>query len=388
MGLAVTELDLRDFRSYESCRLSGLGRLTLLVGPNAVGKTNVIEALQLCTAISSFRNPKPAHLVRMGASSAWAKVTLEDEFRHLELELRVSDEGKGYLLNGKKRTGASCKGLLPAVLFCPDDLDLVKGSSSVRRHQLDSLGSQVSSGYRAVLRDYEKIVQQKNRYLKEQASWDFLVAINEVLARVGAQLFILRARLVGELAPYVTENYAEIASGRDVVTLALVPSWEQDSDPRPVDEFRLERNQVEALILEALSRRQFEERERRRCLVGPHADKIMFFLEGGDASVFASQGQQRSIVLALKMAEVMLVRDRLGQTPVLLLDDVMSELDSDRRSAFMSGIPFGVQTFVTATNLGYFEKELIADADVVSLNTEDGSRLLRFKWDGRRTKGR
>ena len=402
MSLSIRELELRDFRSYREVELLGLGSMSIFVGPNAVGKTNLIEAIQLCTACTSFRNPRPGHLVRFGAERASSRALLSDGDRRLEVELRANELGRSYYLNGKKRTANSLKGILPAILFCPDDLNLVKGSSSVRRDQLDLLGSQVSSSYNSVLRDYIKIVQQKNRYLKEEVTHAYLMAINEVLARVGAQLFMLRARLANELIPYVSECYRAISSSKDEIRLSYIPSWEQDDVAGEPFE-NLDRDTVEARLLDVLARRFEEEHRRHRSLFGPHADKVHFSINSKDASLFASQGQQRSIVLALKTAEVLLVRDRLNQNPVLLLDDVMSELDESRRYAFMESIPSEVQTFITATTKDYFSSASVNRADVIDLgsilaesresNNEEseitvdaadsnGSSLAELRWSG------
>lgn len=397
MGLTVRELRLRNFRSYREVELSGLGAMTIFVGPNAIGKTNLVEAIQLCTACTSFRSPRPAHLVRFGEEQASSCALLSDGSRRLELELRANKLNRAYFLNGKKKTASSLKGILPAILFCPDDLNLVKGSSSVRRNQLDQLGSQVSSSYNSVLRDYTKIVQQKNRYLKEEVTQVYLMAINEVLARVGAQLFVLRAHLVKELIPYVNECYRGISSSKDEIKLSYIPSWEQ-GDSGAGSAVGFDRAFVEERLLEVLSNRFEEEHRRHRSVFGPHADKVLFSINGKDASLFASQGQQRSIVLALKTAEVLLVRDRLNQNPVLLLDDVMSELDENRRHAFMESIPSEVQTFITATTEDYFDSVSLSKADVVDLGSiltkrsgsssdaatssmhESDTSLSEFKW--------
>ncbi len=397
MGLTVRELRLRNFRSYREVELSDLGAMTIFVGPNAIGKTNLVEAIQLCTACTSFRSPRPAHLVRFGEEQASSCALLSDGSRRLELELRANKLNRAYFFNGKKKTASSLKGILPAILFCPDDLNLVKGSSSVRRNQLDQLGSQVSPSYNSVLRDYTKIVQQKNRYLKEEVTQAYLMAINEVLARVGAQLFVLRAHLVKELIPYVSECYRGISSSKDEIELSYIPSWEQgDSGAGSAVDF--DRAFVEERLLEVLSNRFEEEHRRHRSVFGPHADKVLFSINGKDASLFASQGQQRSIVLALKTAEVLLVRDRLNQNPVLLLDDVMSELDENRRHAFMESIPSEVQTFITATTKDYFDSVSLSKADVVDLGSilskrggssgdvatssihESDTSLSEFKW--------
>lgn len=376
MALTVRKLELRDFRSYGHCLLSGMGRRMVLIGPNASGKTNVVEALQLCTGISSFRSPRPVQLVRMGTSEGRASVCLSDDARMLEVELVVDGEGKHYQLNGKRRTGSSLKGIMPAVVFTPDDLNLAKGSSSVRRRQLDSLGSQVSTGYRSVLRDYEKLIRQKNRCLKDGATSDYLAAFDELLCRVGSQLFVLRMRLLAELEPYLSEFYSSITGGAGSLSLLYLPSWTKEADVSPeggaVDWRRwcdsCDRGEASRKLAAALAERREEERIRSRSLVGPHADKVGFLLNGNDASLYASQGQQRSAVLSLKMAELSLIMDRIDQSPLLLLDDVMSELDEGRRRAFMETVPEDVQMVVTTTNRDYFDESFLSSADVVDMD--------------------
>lgn len=396
MSLAVRQIELRNFRSYGQCRLSGMGQRIVLVGPNASGKTNIVEALQLCTGMSSFRNPRPVQLVRMGSESAQVCVDLSDGLRELRMNLDVDGKGRRYELNGKRRTGASLKGIMPAVVFTPDDLSLAKGSSSVRRHQLDLLGSQVSVGYRSVLQDYAKLIRQKNRCLKEGASSSYLAAFDDLLCRVGSQLFVLRMKLMAELEPYMADFYTSISGGMGDLCLSYVPSWIQEtsSDSSLLGGCDIplggicDKASVSAKLARALEVRREEERVRGRSLVGPHADRVGFVVDGNDASLFASQGQQRSAVLSLKMAELSLVMSRIEQSPLLLLDDVMSELDESRRKAFIEAVPPDVQMVVTTTNRGYFDRSFLSTADIIDMDEclvrdrPGGFVCNRMKWSG------
>lgn len=352
--LKVKNIALRNFRNYEELALSDIGDVCLFVGPNAIGKTNLIEAIQLLTGASSFRNPQTAHLIKQGADAASISARLEGSGRTLDIEAVFSEEGKSFYLNGKKKRASSLRGLLPSVVFCPDDLNLVKGSQSVRRRQLDLLGSQLSSNYDSVRKDYDKIIKQKNHYLKEEVDKGYLSSINEVAATVGAQLTVLRSKLLFELAPYMQAIYKDISHGGELLEVAYLSSWEKDSG-RFVTEPVSREASIEQL-LNAMDTGFERERERKLSLYGPHRDSILITLDGNDAGVFASQGQQRSIVLCFKMAEVALIKDKLGYSPVLLLDDVMSELDSSRRFALMSLVEEGIQTFITATNQDYFDE--------------------------------
>ncbi len=368
MDLRIERISFRNFRNYERFELSDLGSLTVLVGPNAVGKTNVVEGIQLLTALQSFRRPTLEQMVRHGSDFARLDADVSDGSRALALSLQVSEGKKRYLLNGKGKRTADLKGLVPSA-FTPDDLELAKGASAPRRAALDALGSQLSANHYVIKKDYEKVVRYKNRLLKEEASADLVASIDETLVTCGAQLACYRSALFEKLAPIVRSYYATIADGREDMDLCYVPSWE-DHDPSVPVTYSFGRDEARERLQRQLSRRRGDERARKRALVGPHADHVEFFIGGRNAALYGSQGQQRSIVLAFKLAEAALIRDMLGQKPVLLLDDVMSELDAGRRNALVSFIEGDIQTFITTTNLAYFDEELLARARVVELPLE------------------
>ena len=212
MSLTVRRIAFDDFRNYRSFELDGLGPLTILVGPNAVGKTNVVEGIQLLTALSSFRHPTAEQLVRVGAPAARLAADVTDGSRALEITLRVEEGAKRYALNGKPKRSPDLKGLVPSVAFTPDDLDLVKGAMSIRRAAMDALGSQLSANHAVIKRDYERVVRYKNRLLKEEASDDLVESINETLVTCGAQLVCYRAALFEKLAPALRARYDGLAS--------------------------------------------------------------------------------------------------------------------------------------------------------------------------------
>ncbi|WP_087192367.1 DNA replication/repair protein RecF [Gordonibacter sp. An230] len=371
MDLSITHISFADFRSYERFDLDGIGPLTVLVGPNAVGKTNVVEGIQLLTAQSSFRHPPVDQLVRMGAPFARLVADASDGNRQLELELRIAEGRKRFLLNGKGRRTADLKGIVPSVTFTPDDLELAKGSMAVRRAALDALGSQLSANHYLIRRDYEKVLRHKNRLLKDEAPAALVEALDEALITCGAQLACYRAALFGKVAAAMAAYYAEIADGRERLRACYVPSWEAH-DPAVAATFSFGRDDARAALASALSARAGEERARRRALVGPHADHIEFFINERNVTSFASQGQQRSVVLAFKLAEATLIQEILHQKPVLLLDDVMSELDAARRRALVAFIAGDIQTFITTANLDYFDADLLSAARVVELPLAEG----------------
>ena len=374
--MKVESLTFSDFRNYERFSLDEIGKLTVLIGHNGVGKTNVLEGIQLLTSASSFRHPQISQLVREGAECGRVALEAGDDSRELSVALALAPGSRRYSVNGKAKSGADVRGILPSVIFTPDDLQLAKGSSGVKRAAVDDLGMQLTRNYYVVRRDYEKTVRYKNRLLRDGAAREYVDSINETLITCGAQLFCLRAALFGRMVPIVARVYSELSAGAEAFAASLNPSWERigathagedypaaaDTPPRAASV-----PSIREKLAEELARWGDEERRRGRALVGPHADEILFTLGNRDAAAFASQGQQRSIVLAWKMAEVETVREVLGVTPVLLLDDVLSELDGSRREMLVRFVTEDVQTFVTATDLDGFAGELLDRAKVVKL---------------------
>ncbi len=363
MGLSVTRLKVRDFRSYPEYELELDPFLTILVGANAAGKTNLIEALQLLTEAESFRRPSWADVVRLGAEQG-ARLSLEAQGagRVLEVDLEISPAGRRvYKVNGKTRRAVNqIAGVLPCVIFTPEDLRLVKGAAEKRRTALDSLGAQLSPTYARLKIDYEKILRQRNALLREEAPDEALSVWTERLISVGSSLVVHRQRLFSRINEALVRVYSELAEDGPLEA-AYLPSWVRDGV-----------SVAEAEPREAMSRhlevKRTAERARKSTISGPHRDDVEFHIAGKEARTYASQGQQRTISLAWKLAEVSVTTDIAAQRPILLLDDVMSELDEKRRHALAGFAGSVAQTVMTTTNLGYFEKALLDRARVVALS--------------------
>lgn len=364
MTMYARDLSVARYRSFDSYRLALSDGVTVLAGPNAAGKTNLIEALQLLTSGASFRHPTAAELVHDGAGSCKVELRLEGDGRVLDMGLSVEDGKRSFSRNGKRCAASGVRGVLPSVLFCPDHLDMVKRGAIERRTALDDFGVQLSARYADLASAYGRCVSQRNALLKE--TWccrEMLGAWNESLARAASALLVHRLALLDRLSGHVCDAYGRVASGESagvsyVSTLGDLPRTEDR------DELR---SWAYEHMLSALDERADEEIRRGVTLVGPHRDEIEFSVAGRPARSFASQGQQRTLVLAWKVAEVAVARDILGTAPLLLLDDVMSELDAGRRGAFLQLIGDDIQTVITTTNLGYFTDDLLDRAKVVSM---------------------
>ena len=340
--------------------------LTIIVGPNAVGKTNIIEAVQLVTSTRSFRRPDPSELVRWGCSEARASLRAEEGPRLLEIRLDVNGEGhRTYSVNGQvKRRHSDVAGLLPSVVFTPDDLGLVKGPAERRRASIDDLGEQLSPTYGSLRRDYGRAVRQRNTLLKEGARGGAAAAWDEQVAALGARFVIHRLGLLERLMEQASLRYAEMSGGE-----VLGYSYEDRCGLGTCGS--RDAGDVAQSIRDEMDRRSAEEQRRMVTLAGPHRDDIVIEIDGRDARSFASQGQQRTVALAWKLAEVAVVESVLRRKPVLLLDDVMSELDADRRAALSEVVSSEVQTIVTTTNTGYFTEEMLSRSLVIPIQRAD-----------------
>ncbi len=361
MGLTVSTVAMNDWRCFEERVLELSPGLNVLCGPNATGKTNTVEALQLLTAGTSFRHPRTAELVRDGAEEGRARARIEGDGRVIDVCCRATrGSRRSYERNGKPCRPAELSATLMSVLFCPDDLTLVKGSARARRDALDAFGAQASTGYRKVSKAYARTVEQRNRLLKEpHVDLGMLDAWDSALALGGATLMHARMALFERLRTQIRRVYERVADE------SLECAYECSVGP---DALGLSRDALRDLILDVIAERRPEELRRGVTLVGPHRDDVSFAIGGRDARGFGSQGQQRSVALAWKMAEVAVAHDVVGEQPLLLLDDVMSELDASRRAAVTEFVVGRIQTVITTANLQYFPPELLEGAEVIDFD--------------------
>ena len=370
MALSIVRVGYRDFRSMDEFVLEPGPRLTILVGPNAAGKTNCIEGMQLLTAGTTFRHASPGELIRQGSERAELRMRAEGDKRVIDVGYDVFPTKKLLSINGKRRPNAEGRGILPSVLFYPDDLLVVKGSAAGRRDLFDAFAVQLNRSYAKVLSDYRRTLMQRNSLLKDLARGaaplgeNMFEAWTESLVAAGATLFVYRAALVRRLAPHVVRSYADLSGGERLEMTYRSEYADGCAEGLPP------RDEVQAALRARLAAVRDDEVRRCQTLVGPHLDDVEFSIEGRSARSFGSQGQQRSLVLAIKLAQVDLVHEMQGQYPVFLLDDVMSELDTRRRSRLFDLIQSGMQTVVTTTNLDYFRPEELGQATVMHVGRE------------------
>ena len=356
MPYTLKTLKLRGFRSYKDAHVEFDPTLTILFGPNAAGKTNIVEALQLLTAGESFRKPLRQDLINWECDQARVSLQAVDGSLKRDVELLVTESSRTTLVNEKKiRSSYEISSALPCVVFTPDDLRMVKESSSRRRQEIDALGSQLSATYAKLVSEYKKIITQRNRLLKEgQYGTEVFFAWDERMIGVGVALAEKRSSLFEHLSPHIQNFYEGLLSKEQknqTLTLHYDSSWGEERDKHS---FR-----------KTLDERAEDEMARKQSLVGPHRDDLVFEIEGKAARSFASQGQQRSIALAWKLAQLSIVEEFTQARPLLLLDDVMSELDQTRRRYLAGLVGETAQTVITTANIDYFDKDLIERAKTI-----------------------
>ena len=347
--MRLDRLTVQDFRNLRSATLAPAPRLTVLCGPNGQGKTNLLEAIWLLTGGKSFRGAKDAELIRRDAPFAVLEANFQAGDRDQQMRLTVGSRGtkrpgRTVKLNGADRgRAASIAGTFTAVVFDPNHLSLVKGGPEGRRRFLDAALCQLYPGYLVALRRYARTVAQKNALLKAYditpGADTLLETFNEGLAKTGAEVMARRTAYLARLAPAAAQNYRDISSGAETLTVTYQPCC----DPTP-----------EAL---AARLREVKNTELRAgfCLTGPHREDLEIDIDGQPGRIYGSQGQQRSAVLSLKLAEASVAGEILGEHPVMLLDDVLSELDDARQAYLLTRIE-DKQTFVTTCDSAAFAR--------------------------------
>ncbi len=345
--MRVEQLILTDFRNIPSARLEPQGELIVICGNNGQGKTNLLEAIWLLTGGKSFRGSRDVELIRRQAEFAVLEARTADSQRTHELRITIGQPGsprpgRQARWNGVEKGRASTlAGAFTAVVFDPGHLGLVKGSPQGRRRFLDAALCQLYPSYLAALRRYTRLVTQKNALLKNfsrtPGGAELLDVLDVEMARVGQLITGRRADYLRALFPMVQRNYEEISSGSEVLEMRYQPSFGAEG------------------LAPVLQKSRAADLRAGFCTAGPHREDFEFILDGQSAKTFASQGQQRSAVLSLKLGEAQAAQAITGEHPVMLLDDVLSELDAGRQEYLLTRIRGG-QTFVTACDPAAFQR--------------------------------
>ncbi|NOX99699.1 MAG: DNA replication and repair protein RecF [Verrucomicrobia bacterium] len=351
----LSSLELNQFRCFESLRLELQEGLTIFVGNNAQGKTSILEAACVLLRLQSPRTSALADLSRVGPG-AGKGFSLNGQFGDSGLSLRnTSKSGRKLAVDGETQGRSSgylrYSGLV--VWIASDDLTLVKDGGGPRRRYLDFMASQIYPLYRPALKAYERALRSRNFLLKRDASpkWDQIDAYTKILIENGEVLTRHRRELVTALAPLAAASQKQISEQDEILGIDYAAASGEGDD-----------------LGAELFRRRSDEQRRRQTLAGPHRDNLVFTVNEMPAAKFASEGQQRTLALSLKLAQSRLFIEKTEQAPVLLIDDVFGELDPDRRNALMAAWPEGSQKLVTTTHLNWLDSKRV-DAKIMQVDS-------------------
>ncbi len=349
--MLLLSLALRNYRNYSRLDLEPGPRLNVFLGLNGQGKTNLLESVALLALSSSPRARRESELVGPLAPEARVEAVVESRGRQSEVRISIVVEGerarRRIEIDGVPKRAIDLPGHFRVTLFWPDDLGLVKSGPDHRRRLLNQMLVQVVPGYTANLSRYARVVEQRNSLLKQVAAREQPPAALDVwdveLARLGSSLAEARAGAVDELRDLAAAQHAAISGGERL---------ELDYQGPPAD------------LLEAVHNSRPEDLRRGSTSVGPHRDDVAIRLDGREARGFASQGQQRTAVVSIKLAEAAVIQARTGEPPVLLFDDVLSELDAERRQALLAGLSSPGQVIITSVEADPFPAGVIEQSVV------------------------
>lgn len=343
--MKLKKLALRNFRNFEALDLNQLsGGVNLFVGRNAMGKTNLLESINYLSCGRSFRGVSDQRLIRDGQSFAGIFAGYETTSHQGKIEVGIYGEAKrSILLNGLPiKKISELMGAMNSIVFAPEDLRIIKESPSLRRRMMDMELCKISAGYYHALQNYILALRSKNKLLKDPSAKEGVIgAYSEQMATYGADMIARRAKFVEQLNVHSAVFYQNLQQVQESIQIRYKCSAALED--------------IRQSLLDKMQANAKREREMGVSLVGPHREDLEILINGKDSKIYASQGQQRTAMLALKLASLEIAQQQTGESPILLLDDVFSELDQRRKKSLIE-IVSSRQVFITCTDLEGMEK--------------------------------
>lgn len=365
--MKLKDIYLLNYRNYEEFFVEFSKNKTVIVGKNAQGKTNLLEAVSYLSNLKSFRANNDREIINFGKDFFRIKGNVFKNDTDISLDVWANPPKRKVIkINDIKKTKYSeFTEVLKTVKFTVDDLLLLRGAPKDRRDWLDEAISQIYCAYSDRLSKYNRIKDQKNNLLKslKGQSSELLSVWNEQLAMTGSNIIYLRTKYIKEILEDVKKNHFNIAGKEEELEMFY--------NSTVIDEPTEDIDLIAQKFFEKLQEKEKEELIRGKSLVGPHRDDIKFLINKNDAISFASQGQQRTIVLALKLSEINIIERKTFQKPILLLDDVLAELDKYRQRFLFERIEDDLQSIITTTDLNNFEQEFLKEVNIIEVNKEN-----------------
>ena len=378
--MKIKSLKLLYFRNYLSTNIDAHPSLNVLVGNNANGKTNIIESI-FCLALGkSYRTKSDSECIMFGETATAMSCIVNKNDKDLDIMLGINNKGKSAKIAGIKKTKLTdFVGELNVVLFSPEDLQIVKGSPSLRREFMNREFYQFSRIYHKYNLMYQHLLKQRNSYLKDmrknpkdEMALTYLETLTSQLAKVALYITKERVSFVQDISKLTYENMLNISNGQETLKIRYKSSVLEALNIKDTDDEAFTEENLTNIIM----RKSFDDIMRGSTKIGPQHDDLEFYINDLDAKMFASQGQQRSIVLSLKLAEINYLKNKTGTYPVLLLDDVLSELDKNRQLKLLDAINENVQTFITTPSISDIKEDLLKKAKVFKIESGNISEII------------
>ena len=355
----LKKIKLKNFRNYEQIDLDLSPSINVLIGENAQGKTNLIESIYFLAMSRSHRTTRDREMIGWEKDFAKVKGILQKKSQQLPLEILLAKNGKTAKFNHLEQKRLSDYiGYLNVIMFAPEDLSLVKGSPSVRRRFIDMELGQMNKIYLHHLVQYQQILKQRNKFLKQaryhkQFDEIYLEVLTEQLAAEGAEVLFYRFQFIEKLNYWAQKVQSNISNNKESLMIKYKTLNELNN--------RLSVEEIFEILKQNYETIENQEIDQGTTTLGPHRDDLEFFVNERNVQIYGSQGQQRTTALSLKLAEIELMHEVTGEYPILLLDDVLSELDDSRQTHLLESIQDKVQTFITTTSLDGIQLELLDD---------------------------
>ncbi len=359
--MKLKKLILKNYRNYENFEYIFKNNKTLIIGKNAQGKTNILEAIYYLCTLDSSRIKRDLELIKFDSQNAQIKGEITKTDIDIELEVNINPpKNKILKVNGLKKTKSKdFLRVLSSVSFSSSDLLLLRGEPQNRRKWLDLAIFQVYPLYFEKLSKFNKIRLQKANYLANNPviNTDMLDVYNQQFAISNANVIYLRMKYLSELEKIAKNKHKSITQNEEL-NLKYITTCEKFQNVK----------ELSALIYQKLNEIKQDEIKKTQCLIGAHRDDVDFFINNIDSKKYASQGQQRTIVLSLKLAELQILKEKIQQTPLLLLDDVLAELDSSRQNYLLNTIEKDIQMIITSVDTLAFDDEFLENVDILKIN--------------------
>lgn len=369
----LEHLLLNNYRNYDELDVSFENKVNVIIGENAQGKTNLIESIYVLAMTKSHRTSNDKELIQWKKDYAKIQGEIISKKGKNPLQLTITKKGKKARFNHiEQKKLSQYIGNLNVVLFAPEDLLLVKGSPQVRRRFMDMEIGQISPLYIHEMAQFQKVLQQRNHYLrllqtKQQNDLTFLDILTEQFIQLSVKIVSKRYEFIQMLGKWAENIHKGISRGLETLQMKYKPSLDVSEDmilSKMIEVYEEKYNKIKA-----------KEIERGTTLFGPQRDDCVFFVNEKDVQLFGSQGQQRTTALSVKLAEIDLIYSKIGEYPILLLDDVLSELDHYRQSHLLNTIQGKVQTFVTTTSIDGIDHDTLKEASTFSVHSNKVTRL-------------